>query len=70
MTAVGNSINFGNTELLTPDNLTRGDLVVSPKGDMLAYTVKIKDEKSTLVVEGKIKDEFDQIFVMNISELK
>jgi hypothetical protein len=70
VTAVGNSINFGNTELLTPDNLTRGDLVVSPKGDMLAYTVKIKDEKSTLVVEGKIKDEFDQIFVMNISELK
>ena len=44
--------------------------MVSPKGDMLAYTVKIKDEKSTLVVEGKIKDEFDQIFVMNISELK
>ena len=30
----------------------------------------MKDEKSTLVVEGKIKDEFDQIFVMNISELK
>jgi hypothetical protein len=70
VTSVGNSTNFGKTNVLTSDDLTRGNLVVSPKGDMLAYTIKIKDKKSSLVVEGKIKDEFDQIFVMNISELK
>lgn len=69
VTDVGISKYFGKTELLTPDDLPRGSLVVSPNGDMLGYTVKIKDEKSTLIVEGEIKDEFDQIFVMDISEL-
>ena len=70
MTTVGSSKDFGNTKLLTSTDLLRRDLVVSPKGGLLAYTIKIKDEKSTLIVDGKIKDEFDQIFVMDISEIK
>lgn len=69
-TAIGNSMSFEKTTLLTPDDMNRGDLVVSPKGDILAYTIKIKDKNSTLFIEGKIKDDFDQIFVMDISELK
>ncbi|MCF6222114.1 MAG: DUF3748 domain-containing protein [Flavobacteriaceae bacterium] len=63
---VEKSNNFGKTILLTSDNLNRGNLVVSPNGLMLAYNVKVKDKKSQLIIEGKIKDEFDQIFVLKL----
>ena len=61
---------FGKTTLLTPNDDERGELVVSPKGDQLAYTINIEDENSQLIVDGKIKNTFSQIFVMDISQLK
>ncbi len=67
---VEDSDNFGKTTLLTPDDFERVDLVVSPKGELLAYTINIEDKNSKLIVDGKIKNKFAQIFVMDISELK
>ena len=61
---------FGKTILLTPNDHERGELVVSPKGDQLAYTINIKDENAQLIVDGKIENTFSQIFVMDISQLK
>ena len=66
---IENIDNFGNTTLLTSEDFERRDLVVSPKGDMLAYTINIEDENSKLIIEGKIKNKFAQIFVMDISKL-
>ncbi len=65
---VGQVETFGTTILLTSDDLNRSNLVVSPDGLMLAYNVKVKDKNSKLIVEGKAKDEFDQIFVLNIDD--
>jgi len=56
------------TSLLTPKVRERKNLVVSPDGKMLAYNVRIPDNNSKLIVEGKIKDEFDQIFILNLNE--
>jgi len=65
---VGGAKDFGKTILLSPDNLNRDYLVVSPDGKMLAYNVKILDKNSKLIIEGKIKNEFDQIFILNLDE--
>ena len=65
---VGNSSEFGKTIVLTPSDLMRGSLVASPKGDMLAYNVKVSDEKSKLIIDGKVKEEFEQIFILELDE--
>ncbi len=67
---VEGSYTFGKTRLLTPEDVERGDLVLSPEGELLAYTINIEDKNSKLIVDGKIKNKFAQIFVMDISELK
>ncbi len=58
--------NFGKTILLTPDMMERGSLVVSPDGKMLAYNVKISDKDHSIMIDGKVKDAFDQIFVLEL----
>jgi len=63
---VSDTDNFGKTSLLTPDDLERGSLVVSPDGNMLAYNVKVADKEHSIMIEGKLKDKFDQIFVLEL----
>ena len=52
--------------LLTPDDLIRNNLVVSPSGDRLAYNVKVISPDSKLIIEGKVKNNFDQIFILEL----
>ena len=58
--------NFGKTILLTPDTMERGNLVVSPDGKMLAYNVAIPAKDDSIMIDGKVKDTFDQIFVLEL----
>jgi hypothetical protein len=65
--SVGRGKNFGKTFRLTNDNQKREELVVSPDGSKLAYTIRIptKDKGGQIVhdVEGL---DFRQIFVMDL----
>ncbi len=65
---VSNNKDFGKTILLTPEDRNRNNLVVSPNGKILAYNVAMPDLKSKLIVNGKIKDKFDQIFILKLSD--
>ncbi len=55
--------------LLTPNDLIRNNLVVSPLGDMLAYNVKVSDKNFKLIIDGKAKKEFEQIFILQLNNL-
>lgn len=67
---VGEGSDFGRMIPLTNDEKRRGNLVVSPNGKMIAYNVKMPASKPDVIVNGKVKDEFDQIFIMELKDLE
>lgn len=64
---VGNGEGFAKTTPLTSDHKKRTNLVVSPKGRMLAYNVKMPSKDHKVIIEGKVRNEFDQIFVIELN---
>lgn len=63
---VGSSDGFGKSILLTPDDLIREALVVSPDGKMLAYNVNMPHASESRVIEGKQNNEYYQIFILEL----
>jgi len=63
---VGNNNIFGTTILLTKEDLERGNLVVSPDGNMLAYNVDLPEGKdSKRKTDDPIK-KYKQVFVLKL----
>lgn len=65
ITYTGIGENFGKSVQLTNKSGDRYALVVSPDGNTIAYNMDIKEENSNLMIEGKLKDRFSQIFILN-----
>jgi Tol biopolymer transport system component len=65
---VGSITDFGESILLTPENLNREALVVSPNGKMLAYNVLIEDPNTFRIIEGKENKEYYQIFILELGD--
>lgn len=65
---VGSITDFGKSILLTPENLNREALVVSPNGKMLAYNVLIEDPNTFRIIEGKENKEYYQIFILELGD--
>ncbi len=63
---VGSSNSFGKSILLTPDDLNREALVVSPDGKMLAYNVNMPHASESRIIDGKQNNEFYQIFILEL----
>jgi len=63
---VGSSDGFGKSILLTPDDLNREALVVSPDGKMLAYNVNMPHASESRIIDGKQNNEFYQIFILEL----
>ncbi|WP_419211312.1 DUF3748 domain-containing protein [Maribacter sp. X9] len=65
---VGGSEGFGKSMLLTPNELDREALVVSPDGKMLAYNVDIPSSDTSRILDGKPHNEYKQIFIIELSD--
>jgi len=62
-----NNDKFGTTVLLTEDDLERGNLVVSPDGNMLAYNIDLPVKKnSNEIIEDKAK-KYKQVFILELN---
>ncbi|WP_198439760.1 DUF3748 domain-containing protein [Pareuzebyella sediminis] len=66
---VGDLSVFGKSILLTPDNLQREALVVSPDGKLLAYNVGVEDLTTSRTIDGHKEHEYLQIFTLSIEGL-
>jgi len=65
-TYIENNDKFGTTVLLTEEDLERGNLVVSPDGNMLAYNVDLPVKKNS---NEKIEDtakKYKQVFILKL----
>ena len=56
------------TFLLTPDDLERDNLVVAPKGTMLAYNVNLTNKNAERIIDGAIQNEVAQIFTLPLND--
>ncbi|WP_339705176.1 DUF3748 domain-containing protein [uncultured Kriegella sp.] len=65
---VGGSTDFGKSILLTPDDLIREALVVSPDGKILAYNIDIPDTTESRIIDGKQSNTFKQIFIFELRD--
>lgn len=65
---VGSSDGFGKSILLTPDDLNREALVVSPNGKMLAYNVKMPHASESRIIEGEQNNEYYQVFILELHD--
>ncbi|WP_170863159.1 DUF3748 domain-containing protein [Pseudozobellia thermophila] len=65
---VGGREAFGKTILLTPDDLQREALVVSPDGKMLAYNVDMPNTSVSRIIDGKPNNLYKQIFVLGLQD--
>lgn len=65
---VGGSEGFGKSVLLTPADLKREALVVSPDGKSLAYNVDLPHARASRIIEGKPDKEYKQIFVLELGD--
>src|SRR5690606_25863430 len=63
---VGGTEDFGKSILLTPKNLDREALVVSPDGKMIAYNVLLPDADTSRIIDGKENNEYYQIFILEL----
>ncbi|WP_339840024.1 DUF3748 domain-containing protein [uncultured Maribacter sp.] len=63
---VGSTDDFGKSIMLTPDNLNREALVVSPDGKMLAYNVNMPHASESRIIDGKQNNEYKQIFILEL----
>lgn len=65
---VGDSRDFGKTILLTPKDLERTALVVSPDGKSLAYNVKLPLKNAGRILEDVPYNAYDQIFILELGD--
>jgi Tol biopolymer transport system component len=65
---VGGSTDFGKSILLTPDDLNREALVVSPDGKRLAYNVDLPDASTSRIIDGEQINEYKQIFIFELHD--
>lgn len=63
---VGSTDDFGKSIMLTPDNLNREALVVSPDGKMLAYNVNMPHASESRIIDGKQNNKYKQIFILEL----
>ena len=63
---VGSSDGYGRSILLTPDDLNREALVVSPDGKILAYTIDLPNETASRIIEGEQNNIYKQIFILEL----
>ncbi len=66
---VGKAKDFGKLILLTPENLNREALVVSPDGKSLAYNVLLPDPTNSRIINGKEDNKYNQIFVLDLGDV-
>lgn len=66
---VGGTEDFGKSILLTPKNLDREALVVSPDGKMIAYNVLLPDADTSRIIDGKENNEYYQIFILELGDI-
>ncbi len=60
---------WGPAVLLTPEDLPRESLVVSPNGDLLAYNVNITDPDHSRIILGQEDHGYLQIFLLSVHSL-
>lgn len=65
---VGNENNFGKSIVLTPSDLNREALVVSPDGKILAYNVDMPSETSSRIIDGAQSNLYKQIFILELHD--
>ncbi|WP_291792707.1 DUF3748 domain-containing protein [Maribacter sp.] len=63
---VGSTDDFGKSILLTPSDLNREALVVSPDGKMLAYNVNMPHASESRMIDNKQNNEYYQIFILDL----
>jgi hypothetical protein len=66
---VGSSGEMGKSILLTPADLDREALVVSPDGKLLAYNVELEYPDFSRVIDGKKEDGYLQIFILHLGDI-
>ena len=67
-TYIGSSADFGKSILLTPDDLNREALVVSPDGKSLAYNVDLPNATASRIIDGEENNEYKQIFILELHD--
>ena len=65
---VGGSTDFGKSILLTPDDLIREALVVSPDGSKLAYNVDLPSTTASRIIDGEQLNVYKQIFILELHD--
>lgn len=65
---VGSSNDFAKSILLTPDDLNREALVLSPDGKKLAYNIDLPDTTESRVIDGDKNNVYKQIFVLELHD--
>ena len=65
---IGSSEDFGKSILLTPDDLNREALVVSPDGKRLAYNVDLPSATESRIIDGEQNTIYKQIFVLELHD--
>lgn len=66
---VGSSGEMGKSILLTPADLDREALVVSPDGKLLAYNVELEYPDFSRVIDGKKEAGYLQIFILHLGDI-
>jgi hypothetical protein len=63
---IENNDKFGTTVLLTEENLERGNLVVSPDGNMLAYNIDLPVKKDSNKKTEDAAKKYKQVFILKL----
>jgi len=66
---IGSSDGFGKSIVLTPGDLNREALVVSPDGKMLAYNVNLLHATESRIIDGELNNEYMQIFTLELRNI-
>jgi hypothetical protein len=63
---IENNDKFGTTVLLTEEDLERGNLVVSPDGNMLAYNIDLPVKKDSNKKTEDAAKKYKQVFILKL----